>query len=260
MRAYTALTEKFKTLSPVLNEHCGRLWQRPKRSAGAVASVPRRGQQDYRAQQFTRIERSTPAQWRRLGRPRASHGRGEGARSALYTTRRCCTMWKPWSSPRPRRPQSLLRWDVQRVSASSRRTHNAGDQVSPQLVSELLHAADYSFTRTRKTREGAITRMQRTIRASQRPGARLSAHGQPSSLSMPRRRNFLGDFKMLGREWHPRGILPRSVGMTSSMRSSARPSLRRLRRRRQPRVGQRGRGPACRPLRTPDRSSALSNT
>ena len=26
MREYTALTEKFKTLSPVLNEHARRLW------------------------------------------------------------------------------------------------------------------------------------------------------------------------------------------------------------------------------------------
>ena len=58
---------------------------------------------------------------------------------------RCCTnFWKDWSSPRPEATRDRLcagrAEDVRTLAAAA----DPGAPVSPQLVSALLHAADYS--------------------------------------------------------------------------------------------------------------------
>ncbi len=85
-----------------------------------------------------------------------------------------------------------------------------GHQASPQLVSELLAGAGYSLQGARKVREGAqhpdrnaqFEHLRARVRHFQR-------HGMPVISVDAKKKEWVGDFKNAGREWHPEGHPPK---------------------------------------------------
>jgi hypothetical protein len=106
-------------------------------------------------------------------------------------------------------PQLPLRWTCKSVRRLASELQAQGHQVSPQLVSELLHAAGYSLQGTRKTREGS----QHPDRNTQfeHIAARVQdfqQRGEPVISVDAKKKELVGDFQNAGREWHPQGQAP----------------------------------------------------
>jgi hypothetical protein len=106
-------------------------------------------------------------------------------------------------------PQSPLRWTCKSVRRLALELQAQGHQVSPQLVSELLHGAGYSLQGTRKTREGA----QHPDRNAQfeHIAARVQdfqGRGEPVISVDAKKKELIGDFKNGGHEWHLQGQAP----------------------------------------------------
>src|SRR5262245_41754526 len=146
MREYTALTEKFKTLSPVLNEHVRRLWAATEALAlgrGGISAAAR-------ATGLSRPTIYAGLEESHTGTVATPRGRDERVRRP-GGGRKKRTMHDPTLrhdlealvEPTTRGdPQSPLRWTCTSVRKRAAELKTQGHQVSPQLVSELLHAAD----------------------------------------------------------------------------------------------------------------------
>ena len=106
-------------------------------------------------------------------------------------------------------PQSPLRWTCKSVRRLASELQAQGHQVSPQLVSELLHAAGYSLQGTRKTREGNQHPERNT--QFEHIAARVQdfqQRGEPVISVDAKKKELVGDFKNAGREWHLQGQAP----------------------------------------------------
>ena len=213
MREYTALTEKFKTLSPVLNEHARRLWAATEALAlgrGGISAAAR-------ATGLSRPTIYAGIEEIHTGTVATPQGRAERVRrpggGRQKRTRHDPTLLHALEAlvePTTRgAPQSPLRWTCQSVRKLAAELKTQGHQVSPQLVSELLHAADDSLQGARKTREGGhhpdrhaqFEPLNARVRDFQR-------RGQPVISVDAKKKELLGDFKNAGREWHPAGHPP----------------------------------------------------
>ena len=155
--------------------------------------------------------KSTPGEGRRLGTATsASDGLGAGGRSASRTTPTLLCDLESLVEPTTRGdPQSPLRWTCKSVRKLAAELNTQGHRGSPQLVSELRHAADYSLQGARKTREGG----QHPDRNAQfeylnTRGQGFQQRGQPVISVDAQEQELLGDFKNAGREWPPPGHPP----------------------------------------------------
>ena len=103
-------------------------------------------------------------------------------------------------------PESPLRWTCKSTYALARELTAQGHAVSASTVQRLLRAADYSLQSNRKTREGSahpdrnarfehINQVVRTFRE----------RGQPVISVDTKKKELVGDFKNVGREWQPKG-------------------------------------------------------
>jgi hypothetical protein len=213
MREYTALTEKFKALSPVLNEHARRLWAATEALAlgrGGISAVARATGLSrptiYAGIEEIHIGTVTPQRGsdKRVRRP------GGGRKKRILHDPTLLHDLEALVEPTTRGdPQSPLRWTCKSVRKLAAELKTHGHQVSPQLVSELLHAADYSLQGARKTREGGhhpdrnaqFEHLNARVQDFQR-------RGQPVISVDAKKKELLGDFKNAGREWHPTGHPP----------------------------------------------------
>ena len=211
------MTEQFKTLSPVLNEHARRLWAATEALAlgrGGVSAAARATGLS-RPTIYAGIEEIHTGT---VATPRGGHGRvrrqGGGRKKRPRHDPTLLHDVEALVEPTPRGdPPSLLRWTCKSVRKLAAELTMQGHQVSPQLVSELLHAADYSLQGTRKTREGG----QHPDRNAQfeHLNARVQdfqRHGQPVISVDAKQKELLGDCKNAGREWHPTGHPPEVRG------------------------------------------------
>jgi DDE family transposase len=81
-----------------------------------------------------------------------------------------------------------------------------GHVVSPQLVSELLAAAEYSLPANRKTREGPQPPDRDAhFRSINQQVRRCQATAQPVISVDTKKKELVGDFKNAGRQWRPKG-------------------------------------------------------
>jgi transposase len=213
MAAYTSLAEKFEALRPVLNERARRRWAATEALAfgrGGISAVAR----------ATGLSRHTI----RVGIHEMRHGQADGAAPETARMRRpgagrkrravqdatLLSDLETLVEPTTRGdPQSPLRWTCKSVRRLAVELRAQGHQVSPQLVSELLHAAGYSLQGTRKTREGG----QHPDRNAQfeHIAARVrdfQQRGEPVISVDAKKKELVGDFKNGGREWHPDGQAP----------------------------------------------------
>src|SRR5262249_20374068 len=213
MAEYTSLAEKFEALRPVLNERARRCWAATEALAfgrGGISAVAR----------ATGLSRHTI----RTGIHEMRHSQGGDAAPERARIRRPGAGRKRRAMQDPTLlgdletlvepttrgdPQSPLRWTCKSVRRLAIELRAQGHQVSPQLVSELLHAAGYSLQGTRKTREGS----QHPDRNAQfeHIAARVRdflQRGEPVISVDAKKKELVGDFKNGGREWHPYGEAP----------------------------------------------------
>jgi transposase len=213
MKDYLPIAEKFNALGLILNEQGRRLW------AATEATVLGRGGVSLVAQ-ATGLSRPTIyAGIRELsGEQAAISGRGQGRsrRSGGGRKRRVehdptlLTDLEALVEPTTRGdPQSPLRWTCKSVRRLAAELRAQGHQVSPQVVGNLLHEADYSLQGTRKTREGGKHPDRNAqfehIAASVRD---FQQRHQPVISVDAKKKELVGDFKNAGREWHPKGQPP----------------------------------------------------
>jgi transposase len=213
MKDHLPIAEKFKALGPILNEQGRRLW------AATEAMGLGRGGISVVAQ-ATGLSRPTIyAGIQELrGEPAAIPGRGQGRSRRAGGGRKRRVEHDPTLladlealvEPTTRGdPQSPLRWTCKSVRRLAEELRAQGHQVSPQVVGDLLHEADYSLQGARKTREGGkhpdrhaqFEHIAARVRDFQK-------RNQPVISVDAKKKELIGDFKNVGREWHRKGQPP----------------------------------------------------
>jgi transposase len=213
MKDHLPIAEKFKALGPILNEQGRRLW------AATEAMGLGRGGISVVAQ-ATGLSRPTiSAGIQELrGEPAAIPGRGQGRSRRAGGGRKRRVEHDPTLladlealvEPTTRGdPQSPLRWTCKSVRRLAEELRAQGHQVSPQVVGDLLHEADYSLQGARKTREGGKhpDRHAQFEHIAARVRDFQKRH-QPVISVDAKTKALIGDFKHIGREWHPKGQAP----------------------------------------------------
>jgi hypothetical protein len=213
MAEQTSIAQKFEALRPVLNELARRRWAATEALAfgrGGISAVARATGLSHktiragiRELQSTAGAAATP-EIARMRRPGAGRKRRAAQDPALLGDLE--TLVEPTTRGDP---QSPLRWTCKSVRRLATELQAQGHQVSPQLVSELLHAAGYSLQGARKTREGA----QHPDRNAQfeHIAARVrgfQTRGEPVISVDAKKKELVGDFKNSGREWYLQGQAP----------------------------------------------------
>ena len=209
----TSVAEKFEALRPVLNELARRRWAATEALAfgrGGISAVARAtglshktirtGIREMRSAEGAAAAPEMP----RMRRPGAGRRRRAAQDPTLLGDLE--TLVEPTTRGDP---QSPLRWTCKSVQRLAAELQAQGHQVSPQLVSELLHAAGYSLQGARKTREGAqhpdrnaqFEHIAACVRDFQK-------RGEPVISVDAKKKELVGDFKNAGREWHPQGQAP----------------------------------------------------
>jgi len=212
MDAVNQIRAKFEMLAPVMDERMMRLWAAAEAMAfgrGGYAAVfeatgirAKRilsGVRDLR--ELKELPPSEPARLQRIRRPGAGRKRLEdqnpellGALDALI-------------DPVTRGdPQSPLRWTTKSTRKLASELTEEGHRISATKVRELLDALGYSLQGTAKTREGA----QHPERNAQfeyiaRRTKELHRRGQPVISVDTKKKELVGDFKVGGQEWQPKG-------------------------------------------------------
>jgi len=103
-------------------------------------------------------------------------------------------------------PESPLRWTCKSTTQLAAALTRHGHALSPRSVGRLLNAAGYSLQSNRKTLEGAshpdrnaqFEHISRTVRSFQ-------SRGQPVISVDTKKKELVGAFKNVGREWRPKG-------------------------------------------------------
>jgi hypothetical protein len=101
---------------------------------------------------------------------------------------------------------SPLRWTLKSTSKLAKALTDQGHPVSARTVAALLKAADYSLQGNRKTREGSKhADRDAQFRHINAQGVAMQSRGQPVVSVDAKKKEWVGDFKNSGQEWHPKG-------------------------------------------------------
>jgi hypothetical protein len=103
-------------------------------------------------------------------------------------------------------PESPLRWTSKSAAKLAQAVREMGHEVVDRTVLRLLKAKGYSLQANRKTREGAQhpDRDAQFAHINQTVAAALAA-GEPAISIDSKKRELVGDFKAVGREFEPSG-------------------------------------------------------
>jgi hypothetical protein len=103
-------------------------------------------------------------------------------------------------------PESPLRWTTKSLRQLAAALQQMGHQVSHQTVATLLKEMQYSLQGNRKTQEGAQhpDRDAQFAYINQRAQEALAA-GDPVISVDTKKKELVGHFKNVGREWQPQG-------------------------------------------------------
>lgn len=200
------LRQKYTLLAPALNERSRRLWAATEALAlghGGIATVER----------ATGIARSTISRGiQELGTDRALEAApirraGGGRKRAIDVDPTLLAdldaLVEPTTSGAPDAP---LRWTSKSLRKLTAELQALGHTVSRQLVAELLHGLDYSLQANRKTREGPPhPDRDAQFRYINETVARLQKQHQPVISVDTKKKELVGDFKNMGRQWRPKG-------------------------------------------------------
>ncbi len=203
---------KFEALAPVMDERLTRLWAAAEAEAygrGGPTAVTKAtgilgkrilaGRRDLAALRAS--PPTEPARKQRIRKPGAGRKRLEDTQPGLVEALDALI------DPSTRGdPESPLRWTCKSTRRLAEELTKAGFQISPTKVGELLAADGYSLQGNRKTREGSqhpdrnaqFERINRQVKAFQ-------GRGQPVVSVDTKKKELVGDFKNVGREWQRKG-------------------------------------------------------
>ncbi len=206
----TAVADKFRNLSFLMNEKLKRRWAGCEAMAlgrGGISAVAeatglsrttiRKGIQEIK-EQYPELVQDI------RGRIRAP---GAGRPSVEHTDPTVTSDLEKLVDPATRgEPTSPLLWTSKSTRKLAEELQKKGHQVSARTVARLLHQMGFSLQANRKTREGKqhpdrdaqFKHINKKVRSFQR-------RGQPVISVDAKHRELLGDFKGKGREWEPKG-------------------------------------------------------
>jgi hypothetical protein len=200
------IRQRFRILSPALNERTRRLW-----AATEARSLGRGGVS--RVSKATGLSRSVIAAGigelenrRTLADDRVRRP-GAGRKRVLQSDPLLLKDLERLIDPVTRGdPMSPLLWTCKSVRRLAGELGTRRHSVSHQTVASLLHAMDYSLQANRKNKEGA-GRPDRDAQFQHiaREVRRQQAAGGPAISVDTKKKELVGDFKNGGREWHPQG-------------------------------------------------------
>lgn len=103
-------------------------------------------------------------------------------------------------------PEAPLRWTCKSTYKLATELRHQGFQVSPRSVAKELKAQEFSLQANRKTREGE-SHPDRDAQFAyiNEQVIRFQKRGQPAISIDTKKKELVGDFKNVGREWQPRG-------------------------------------------------------
>ena len=103
-------------------------------------------------------------------------------------------------------PESPLRWTCKSVRQLAAELQRQGHKVGRQKVAELLAELAYSLQGNRKTKEGtAHPDRNAQFEHINAQVAAFQKRGQPVVSVDTKKKELVGDFKNVGREWRPQG-------------------------------------------------------
>jgi hypothetical protein len=197
---------KYRALAPALTERARRLWAATEARAagrGGIAGVVRATGISYSTVQRGLKELTARARLRpgRIRRP------GGGRKKTLVKDPTLVAdlngLVEPTASGHPISP---LRWTSKSVRHLATALQRMGHRVSRQLVAELLAHAGYSLQANRKTREGTShPDRDAQFRYINAQVPRFQGATQPVISVDTKKKELVGDFKNVGREWRPQG-------------------------------------------------------
>ena len=205
------IRQKFKSLSPVMDERVRRQWaaaEAPAVGWGGIATVVAatgmshntiaRGGQELRERARKPRLRVANKRIRRIG---------GGRKSIIDANPSILESLEALVEPLTRGdPESPLRWTCKSTSRLAEELRIQGHQVGERTVAMLLHRAGYSLQSNRKVREGSshpdrnaqFEHINNQVLAFQR-------YGQPVVSVDTKKKELVGDFRNVGREWRPQG-------------------------------------------------------
>jgi hypothetical protein len=204
------IRQKYRTLTPSLNERSRRLWAATEARAlgyGGASLVAR----------ATRISRSTIVRGMQEARsgPGAAEGRvrrpGGGRKRATALDPSLRGALERLVDPGSRGdPESPLRWTCKSTRLLARALGEAGHRASGWLVRHLLYDLGYSLQANRQTTEGARhpDRDAQFRQINARVVQQLRRRHPAISVDT-KKKELGGDFKNGGRDWRPPGHPPR---------------------------------------------------
>ena len=203
---------KYEVLAPVMDERMTRLWAAAEAEAhgrgGTAAVTEATGIQGKRIlagrADLAALRESPPTEpprEQRIRRPGAGRPRLEEHDPEL--AKALDALIDPVTRGDPMSP---LRWTCKSTRNLANELTAQGHAVGPTKVRELLSAAGYSLQANRKTLEGAqhpdrnaqFERISRQVKAFQ-------ANEQPVISVDAKKKELVGDFKSVGREWQRQG-------------------------------------------------------
>jgi transposase len=203
-----AIAERYRLLSSkeVLNERSRRLWAAAEARShgfGGISAVARAtGLHENTIRRGVReLESDETLLEGRVRRP------GAGNKPISETHPKIEEELERLVAPETRGdPQSPLRWTSKSAAKLASALAKRGYAVSDRTVLRLLKRMGYSLQANRKTREGAdhpdrdaqFQHINDTV-------VRAIKHGQPAISVDTKKRELVGDFKAVGREFEPKG-------------------------------------------------------
>lgn len=204
--------EKWRGLSPELDERTVRLWAASEANAigpGGIAVVMRatnlgRGRIVAGMRELSALEATAPRPKTKKRRIRQSGG----GRKTLID--KAPTLWSDLEmllEPVTRGdPESPLRWTSKSLAKLAEELRAKGHSIGATTVGTLLREHGYSLQANKKTKEGR----QHPDRNAQFEYINAQAEaflerGQPVISVDTKKKELVGDFKNVGREWRPKG-------------------------------------------------------
>jgi len=200
------IAERYRGLGPELNERQRRLWAASEASCcgpGGIAAVVRAtgiGKDTVR-RGIAELQEGTRLDPGRVRRPGAGRPRLTDSDPTLIGDLEALV------DPDTRGdPCSPLRWCSKSLQKIAGALQAAGHQVSDRSAGKLLRGLGFRLHANAKTREGKDhpDRDAQFRHISQTTRAALDA-GQPTISIDTKKRELVGDFKAVGREWEPTG-------------------------------------------------------
>ncbi len=205
MDSEATVAGRFAAISPHLNERQRRLW------VGAEARVLGRGGVSLVAR-ATGVSRPTVHKaLTELDQPPVAEGRvrqaGGGRKRLSDTDPELAAALDALVDPDSRGdPMSPLRWTCKSTGQLALALTRGGHPVSADVVGDMLHAAGYSLQANVKLQEGAQHPDRNAqFRYLNEQAREFRDAGLPVVSVDAKKKELVGEFKNVGREWEPKG-------------------------------------------------------